>query len=403
MRAIILGAGASKAYGDSISKQRMPIATDFFKTYNQLAIAENPWVLVGNFINYLRDFHKLSPHDFHSYNADIEQIHSEIEDKLFRALHDTPKDFFSIPNNYKYFKSYTELIFLFSNVINEIQNGPISAAHVNLAKKLTNDDIVVTFNWDTLMDRALESTTNWNCFNGYYVKPVSVYDDTWCSDNGKNSGTFPTLLKLHGSTNWLTGHPRPELGKIKLSQEIPADNFFVYRSNVSPYSTYKGRYMDGYSDFSYGYYPPHLPIHGEAIPEGFLGMRVSFYPENMPKGTADSQGIDSIPLIIPPVKHKNYSLFGDLFSVLWNKAEDAISQADEIVIIGYSFPETDYQSDSLFRKAFVRRNSIPKIIIVNPDPKRVEERFKHDYGIPESHLQVIPEYFSESFDIARIL
>lgn len=403
MRVVILGAGASKSYDESLTKVRMPIATDFFKTFNQLPISEHPWVLVGNFLKYLHEFHNVAPNEFHKYNVDIEKIHSEIEDKLLEVLKSNDTDSLGIPDNNKYLSAYIQLMFIFSNVINEIQNGPVSTTHLKLAKKLNNDDVVVTFNWDTLMDRALESATDWNCFDGYRVKPIAVYDDEWVAYNKLSGSPFPTLLKLHGSTNWLTGYPKAKQGKIVLNQEIPAYNFFVYRSNIKPYSTYDGRYMDGYTDFSYGYYPPNLPLKGEAVPEGFVAMRIRLTSEDMPARTSDSHGIDSIPLIIPPVKHKDYSLYGDLFSVLWSNAEDAIASADEIVIIGYSFPETDIQSDVLFRKALVRRTSFPQIILVNPEPDRIKERFAYSYGFPLSHITVIPEYFDSHFDLSRIM
>ena len=75
MNVLMLGAGASKAYTQSKTKIKMPIAKDFFQTYNRLDISEKPDVLVGDIINYLKKYHKMTALDFIDYSEDIENIH----------------------------------------------------------------------------------------------------------------------------------------------------------------------------------------------------------------------------------------------------------------------------------------------------------------------------------------
>lgn len=402
MKALILGAGASKAYSDSFTDVRMPIATDFFSTFKKLKISENPWVLIGDFLNYLRDYKGVIIKTFYSYDSNIEQIHSEIEHRLSKALTESD-NFFDKTENIVFLKAYMQLIFLFVNVINEIQNGPVSKSHINLAQRLNSNDTIITFNWDTLMDRALKCVSKWNTNNGYYVKPKEIYRDKWIKNNSDTPNDFPLLLKLHGSTNWLTSHTRPENRKLKLTQELSPDSFFVYESNIKPYNTYDGRYMDGYQDFSYGYYPPNLPLIGEKLPDGRLLVETILRNPFTPKGKYSSHGLVSMPLIIPPIKNKDYSLFGDLFKNIWEKAEEVLSKAKHIIIIGYSFPKMDYQSNILFKKAFLRRTTMPNITIVNPNPDRIVERFMLDYGITKEKIVVIKEYFIEEFNFDRII
>lgn len=404
MKVILLGAGASKAYSESVSKVRMPIAKDFFQTFRKLSISENSWILIGNIINYLKKYHHISSFEqFDNYSIDIEQIHSEIEQKLKNFLQtkeDSKEIFMGI---YLCFKAYTELIFLFSCVINEIQNGPVSKTHVNLVKRLNSDDIIITFNWDTLVDRALSKEKSWNCFTGYYVKPFAVYQDQWNNNDGSLvSGNAPLLLKLHGSTNWLTSAPIVEGKKWKSIQELSNDNFCVYESALAPYQTYDGRYMKGYEDFSYGYYPVNLPLRGTNLPDGYLLTKAISRTGFNPKGETKDIGLTSIPLIIPPVKNKNYNYFGSLFDSLWDKAGESITKADEIVIIGYSFPETDYKSDLLFREAFIKRADIPNITIVDPYPEKVVERFILNFGIPAQKIKIVKEYFNGDFELDKL-
>lgn len=398
-RVIILGAGASKSYNQSKTGVKMPVALDFFETYRQLNISENPWVLIGSIINYISEKNNSDFLEFANFSQDIEVLHSEIQVELYDAL--KKGNFFSNANNIKLLKSYNELIFLFVSVINEIQNGEISNSHINLAKQISSEDSIITFNWDTLMDRALKKETNWNVDNGYVVKPTSVYRDKWEKTNKRDIiQDFPKLLKLHGSSNWLTSHIQPSSdGKLELTQETKAEDFYVFEYSSKPYSTYAGRYMSGYEEFSYGYYPPNLPLKGKPAPDGHLIVRTILSHPFMPEGKSSDEGLASMPLIIPPVKSKEYNLFGSHFSEIWSEAQKELESADKIYVIGYSFPKTDIRTDELFKSAFVKRNTIPYIVILNPNPDLVYERFIFDFGIPPEHITIQKEYFTDDYKL----
>jgi len=119
-------------------------------------------------------------------------------------------------------KPYIQLIFLFATTLNEIANGCVSRNHLDLAQFLDPNDIIVTFNWDTLMERALREIGRWRVDDGYGVKPISVFRDGWAEPAVPAVPSVPTILKLHGSTNWLTAYPVYEGedtddGSIKLS------------------------------------------------------------------------------------------------------------------------------------------------------------------------------------------
>ena len=386
----LLGAGASKSYNSSPTGQRMPIANDFFSTYSKLPINFDPWALKTKLLYYLNLRDGLDHLDLFDFNEDIENLHSEIQIKAYDIIK-ANKNNKSVEEQVP-LGAYYELIFLFIAGINQIQNGPISQTHLDLAKLVTNDDAIITFNWDTLMDRALMEVTSWNCDTGYYVKPLGVYRDKWMNTNIK-SIQMPRLLKLHGSSNWLTSYVTFENGKEIPMQALSADNFFVYESTQNPYSTYAGRYMDGYEPFSYGYYPPNLQTEGRAAPKGFLITRMR--PKNpfMREGVSDDSGVISMPLIIPPVRDKKYDFYGNLFTNLWDEAEKQLIEADKIFVIGYSFPKTDLRSSELFKKAFSSRITMPEVIIVNPAPELIEERFVYDLGITTDKLITIKDYF----------
>jgi len=117
MKAVILGAGASKSYSDSKTGVRMPVASDFFNTYLKLDISENQEVLIGGILNYLKKFRGKEYLDFLNFNEDIEVLHSEIEAKLIEAFSKSDKLFSSdgnrdkFQNNVIYYSAYNQLIF----------------------------------------------------------------------------------------------------------------------------------------------------------------------------------------------------------------------------------------------------------------------------------------------------
>jgi hypothetical protein len=399
MNVIILGAGASKSYDASPTTLKMPVAKDFFKTFNELDLSANPWVLKGQILMYLRNFHQIEWLDFLSYNVDIEIIHTEVAEKLNELL---KKESLNKIEMNSIFSTYMELLFVFSSVINNIQNGPTSITHLNLAKHLSVEDTIITFNWDTLMDRALKEMGKWNTDNGYSVNPSFIYRDNWIATEKSKTRNFPIILKLHGSTNWLTSYIIPEEGKLISLQETRTDDFYIYESTMNPYSTHKGRFMPGYKDFSYGYYPPNLPLMGKKIQEGYSIYRGAVTFDGMPQGTASDIGLVSMPLIIPPIKNKNYLHFNTLFSQLWNHAEKSLILADKIIIIGYSFPITDTQTDLMFRNAFTQRSNMPEIIIVDPFPENIYTRFVLDYGIKEDNIKIHKTYFNSKFKVESL-
>ncbi|MBE0491310.1 MAG: hypothetical protein IBX44_03550 [Sulfurospirillum sp.] len=412
MRTFIIGAGASKAYDLSPTNCTMPIANDFFKTFEKLDISTDLRVLIGDIINIGKNDFGIDFYSFFSSSFDIEDFHTYIEKKLIKQMQED-----IIYKNIHYYKAYLQLIFLYTSIINEIQNGPISKAHIQLIKSLRKDDSIITFNWDTLLDRALSEHTHWAADFGYCLTPEKIYRDKWVSPEIKKED-FNKLIKLHGSTNWLTTYPQPDKDNLlKLNQKIDNSCFYIYEHTNSPYHCYDGRFEGPYEPFSYFYYPPNILDDIELdtnkdkvmFKAGVLNQPESqkLYEEmfgiklNIPKRVNLEQGIVTMPLIIPPVKDKKYTLFANLFIELWDVAKQEIINASEIFIIGYSFPKTDTRTIKLFEEAFCEKKDFPKIIIVNPEPDNIIELFKMKFGIPMDNLTIYKEYFNADFDFDK--
>ena len=395
MQVALLGAGASKSYDQSPTGERMPLARDFFETFNRMKLAANPWVLIDKLCGYIIEVKKADPYTYLSSGVDIEELHSEIGDYLEGNKGDFLKQFVARG-------AYTQLVFIFATVINEIQNGPTSSVHLRIAKCLSPRDSIITFNWDTLMDRAL-SEAGWSVDSGYGIGPYAIFRNGW-SEPVTNHRSGIKIHKLHGSTNWLTGYPLNLNDQMLLGHALDPGSVFIYESSEHPYDTYDGRYIGGYQPFSYGYYPPNLlDVPGVSAKEGHVFVQVTPHFSWSPRGASGKKGIISMPLIIPPVKEKKYELFGGLFKSIWSQAENDLVNADHIAIIGYSFPRTDHRSNELFRQSFGRRSTIPVVSIVNPDPDYVTSKFLLEFGIPQSNIRIFKDYLTEDFPIEKVL
>jgi hypothetical protein len=401
MRVFLLGAGASRAYHASPTGQKMPLARDFFNVFESLDIASNPWVLREGLVHYLSSYMKVDPIQYLESGIDIEELHSEIGSHFLRALDAEHLSDEHLMERLEVQRAYNELLFIFAATINSVQNGPISHAHASIAAAIGPEDVIITFNWDTLLDRALAAHGQWSVDSGYGIVPNSVFRDGWSSPS--ESIGKPLLLKLHGSTNWIVGYQLVLDNKIVLTQEAAADTLWVFESATRPYNCYAGRYMPGYEAFSYGYYPPNLLDRGRPAQEGKVIVSARLRVPWKPEGTAGDDGLTSMPLIIPPVKEKTYELYGGLFQTLWGRAEVALSNASQILVIGYSFPKTDHRSSKLFLDAFAKRSSIPEVIIVDPAPDRAKEKFVFEFGVPSDYVTAISKPFEKDFPLAELL
>ena len=391
--------GRQKAIGIHQPVSACRLLEIFFPIFYRLGIAQNPWVMRDGLIYYLEHVRNIKDSDqYLRSGVNIESLHSEIALQLAEFEKDD-----GVIERVVLSKPYIQLIFLFAATLNEIANGPVSRPHLELASVFSSQDTVITFNWDTLIERALMTHGSWRVDDGYAMKPRKVFRDTWKNPKVDGNDSRVMILKLHGSTNWLTSYPFYEGEELVLTHGLPPESLFVFESASRPYATYAGRYMDGYEPFTYGYYPPNLlDVPGRPAMDGytFVQMRPRF--PWIPEGAGDDRGVVSMPLIIPPVRHKSYGFFGNLFDDLWQKAQTALANCDEIVIIGYSFPETDTRSNDLFIRAFSGRSTIPLVKVIDPNPRRVLDKLRLEYGIPETSIQVVDETFEGTTTLKKL-
>ncbi len=174
-----------------------------------------------------------------------------------------------------------------------------------LARVLRRSDLVITFNYDLGVERALHAAGLWDVKTGYGF-PI---------EDGEPSPV--EVLKLHGSTNW----------RALLFGGRTGTGFFV---------------GDGTSlgDRPVLFFRPDLEYLGY---EDFVDPRC-----------ARLDTAPSLPAMIMPALPKTFhfaTTYGgewkDFWDGLWGRAERAIDNADDLVVIGYSLPTADERARAM--------------------------------------------------------
>ena len=209
------------------------------------------------------------------------------------------------------------LVELIATTISKALEGPHCLKHLKLANSLKRGDAVVSFNYDILMDNALRNS-NKLTDSGYLIPFQGIFENG-CWEKPVEKISDVVLLKLHGSMNWL--------------HCLNCNSYLLMRS-----------------------------------------AKISSWDASLPKKCPNCEEFNCFErVIVPPLLTKNYS--AQPIEYLWRQANKYVSRTREIVIIGYSFPPTDFAAEALLRIAllYTLQKQI-RFTVVNPD-KTVFERF----------------------------
>jgi NAD-dependent SIR2 family protein deacetylase len=216
------------------------------------------------------------------------------------------------------------LVELVAVTITEALRGPVCSKHRKLADLMKHGDIVFSYNYDILMDSALRGCQKLTD-KGYLLDFYRVYNDAGWEEPQKEASPI-SILKLHGSMNWIRCS---FCGSVLLLRRQKTGEWLTSVPNSCPRCKQPG------------------------------------YLER---------------LLIPPLLNKNYT--DRDMNYLWLEAQRSLSNIEEVVIIGYSLPPTDFASETLLRTGtlWATRKNLP-VTIVDPDPKEeVKTRFSRIFN-----------------------
>jgi hypothetical protein len=317
----ILGAGASYAlsYRDSkksiLNRNTTPLDCNFIKCLKETIPKKNNWIKKStNFIsnNWLDNNSEI-------YNLGLEKaIITRIDDyNHLNSFHKSKKGVSTKAENLRYISHMSHLICNYLKGCKPNQKKLVIKFINHLFPKNTQhkeyNNRVITFNYDTIIDDIL--------IYEYKIPKKIIYFDG-IADN-KEDGRIrskkflhPFILKLHGSINWRC--LKEDFDKLISSNDSSKKINIWHSDNI--------------------YSPDH----------------------------------DHTPVIIPPIPHKPITK-STIFKFLWERAYEYLSDAKRIVIVGYSFPETDNMARQMFKQ--FNNDKIEEITIVDTDPT-VVAKFK---------------------------
>jgi len=219
-------------------------------------------------------------------------------------------------------------------------------------EQLRPDDHLITFNYDLLIEKALWKIKKWSPLGGYIgVKRLEFEEDQDDLIKAGRDDSDYKLLKLHGSINW-------KYEDYPLSSKNKKDTVIT---------------LDNLEEWSF-----HFPELKEILRR----------EPKQPSGRDESQksegycgGYGPAPWILPSYI-KVFSKF-PFFIRIWKEAQRILTQTKHLVLLGYSLPEADSQSQLLLA-------SLPddcRILIVAPDADMIKMRMDELFQFPNVLMQ----------------
>lgn len=185
-------------------------------------------------------------------------------------------------------------------------------------------DSIITFNYDLLLDLA------------FHHHGIGV---DYCLDTPRGEGY--KLLKLHGSMNWA------------VHENCTAKNSGIHVAKLD--DLLSKRYVSG----------------DVQKLSAFASLR------NAPCEACRT--VDLTPVFVPPTWTKSPSLVG--LTAVWAAAAAEIQDAEQIVVVGYSMPQTDTFFQYLLALGLRRNTKLNRVIIVNPDTSpEYKRRFQNIFS-----------------------
>jgi len=306
-RIFILGAGSSIGH----SKGIFPSITGFFSAATKLGLSsKNEFLIVAEYAKDILGRDIFSSKD----KTDIEALFTNIEIDVEK-------------------KPSLELMMVRQQLLKLIQSvligleynlNKINGEYNEFVSQLDKKDTILTFNWDLLLDRALNRDDFLTDL--YSDKSLRIIGDT-------HYLRFISKLSALGEGTWEnTGVNNP------YQQWNPESGYFLK--------------MHGSIDW---FYCSNKTCR--AADKAFPLLE----PTKIHYCSECHENLES--LLIPPILNKAYRQY-PLVRRIWNLASKEISIAENIIIWGYSLPTTDFYTFWLLRQA---RKSIRRLVIIDPN------------------------------------
>lgn len=242
--------------------------------------------------------------------------------------------------------------------------------HDSLARLIKPGDVVVTYNYDTLIDDALSragkltlGSYQLSFFGQVHYRPVvepPILRPRWTTIALDSPPV--ELLKLHGSINWIL---------------CSGCHALFHDAGTSRESI-----MSRVSSFREARLKEQADNPSSNLDDWILTTEPCWWLQ-CPRCISTLRRV-----IIPPILNKRFER--DQFLVPWYRAAAALTGDFDLVVVGYSFPSTDFHSRLLFSIAHQPR----AVTVVNPDTT-VATRLAETLRLREMPTTVTPTQLVE--------
>lgn len=364
MKIVILGAGASHAAGYPLTSSLLPelekmmvstpniVVKDAWHRFSnfreeakgvikRILSSTNPEVVLS-LIDLYTETRKNEEQDFYTAMGKVyKQIKSGSESS--EQLPDNPKvsepeEFFKAKIAVRDFLACLSHFFAWRHYCDSKEDGTEKRQYLKQElSSLAKGDIVITMNWDTLVERVLLEDGRWLPRDGYGFQVQLKYVDSngeplsFTSDVTRTISEISEVqvLKLHGSLGWREN----EESKLYLR---------------------------------FTQYLQYLPIKHSK-------QQIFVRDCAEPRYFREYEPVMIYPSFLKQLKTPQIQL-------IWHRAAEELARADEIHIIGYSLPESDTAVRTLLNTLRFRSEINDLMITVDDPNSEVRQRWKNFLG-----------------------
>ena len=351
----LFGAGINRGITDWDGLEP-PLVTDFFQQvfHSEKYLSEHYLKKIQDLTEFIKKFWKLTKEDLKQIPFDLEACFTLIQLQSLEAQQKGDRDTTILLSKLEY-----QLTSLLAEFLSEFEHFThTSDSFGQLGKVLYKEKpLIITFNYDTLLESAIESASSVNQNIPKSFKGAPPEEDT-----------IPEAELVYSHFNW----NRP------LAYGVKFDLVQLQRAGISTYVEGEKFYYPSANSL---YSTPLLKLHGSLNWFTFSGIQKYQIPEMefmsmkgqtvMCRGTWWHNELPDInqeillPIILTPALYKQIYQ-NPILNSTWEKAREGLKKCKRLIIGGYSFPSTDSHTKRLFLEAF-HENTPQEIIVINPD------------------------------------
>ncbi len=385
--AFLLGAGINRAISRIGDDLKPPLARDFFRQalqHPRIAEECSPGHL-SPILDFIQKYWRLDRYQLEKTDFDLEECYTFIELQRREA----------------YFRGDSERLAQASqiqNLLTALLRDYLSEFELGLLNDLTFQEFgrliyqeqasVITFNYDTLLEAAIENASpqneevieallrrekkdaenRWELSDALRQQGLSEdeifnksynYNDISDEHIGFSSHRWNPFLAYRVRFDEVTLHPPG------LPRTVRGERYYEHpKNNVDHTPFLKLHGSLGWFMHS-GYRVDGVRLSGASTADEGKTLLQQRGANRIGLPEIDIVGEILLPLIITPVLNKPYDEH-PLFQKIWMEARNELKRNQRLVIGGYSFPPTDFHVRRLLREVFCE-HSLEDLCIINPD------------------------------------